>query len=148
MSEEAKADLGLERTRLSRVQERFHYIKKVGHGPYSDVYHVVKDDTHYGLKVMAKNNLGNDYIERFWLEASILSSLNHPGIIRFHDAFTDNDSLYLLTELLSGGGLLDYILERGAFSEVEAAAIIRSMLETIKYLHDSNYVHLDISMHI
>ena len=47
-------------------------------------------------------------------------------------------------ELLKGGELIQYILEKKSLNEPETAAILKTILEVIVYLHGHNVVHRDL----
>ena len=43
--------------------------------------------------------------------------------------------VYLVTELMRGGELLDRILKQKSFSEREASAVLHTITKTVEYLH-------------
>jgi serine/threonine protein kinase len=45
-------------------------------------------------------------------EIEILKVCQHPTIIRLYDVFENNDFIYIVMELLSGGDLFGYLSER------------------------------------
>lgn len=49
--------------------------------------------------------------------------------------YDDGRSVFLVTELLKGGELLDKILRQKFFSEREASAVLYTMTRTVEYLH-------------
>lgn len=49
--------------------------------------------------------------------------------------FDDGRSVYLVTELMKGGELLDKILRQKFFSEREASAVLHTITKTVEYLH-------------
>uniref|UniRef100_A0A671N0X2 non-specific serine/threonine protein kinase n=1 Tax=Sinocyclocheilus anshuiensis TaxID=1608454 RepID=A0A671N0X2_9TELE len=58
--------------------------------------------------------------------------------------FDDGLSVYLVTELLKGGELLDKILRQKFFSEREASAVLHTITKTVEYLHAQGVVHRDL----
>ena len=52
--------------------------------------------------------------------------------------------MYIVMEKLSGGELFERIVGKPRFSEVDAAKIIRPLLESVAYLHDLGIVHRDL----
>uniref|UniRef100_A0A8C1LJI0 non-specific serine/threonine protein kinase n=1 Tax=Cyprinus carpio TaxID=7962 RepID=A0A8C1LJI0_CYPCA len=58
--------------------------------------------------------------------------------------FDDGRSVYLVTELMKGGELLDKILRQKFFSEREASAVLHTITKTVEYLHAQGVVHRDL----
>lgn len=77
-------------------------------------------------------------------EAELLMKMNNPGIVHFYEWFETDDKLYIAMELLTGGDLLQFILEHGCFTENVARRIFRSIAGAVKYLHEKNIVHRDL----
>jgi len=65
---------------------------------------------------------------RLLYEIDILKNLNHPNIVRLYEVFEDKNSIFLVTELCEGRELFDEIIERGTFSELEAAIVTKQVL--------------------
>ena len=53
-------------------------------------------------------------------------------------------AVVLVTELVPGGELFDKIVELGAYSEGDAANIVKQVVEGVKYLHDMGVAHRDL----
>ncbi len=49
--------------------------------------------------------------------------------------YDDGRSVFLVTELMKGGELLDKILRQKFFSEREASAVLYTITKTVEYLH-------------
>lgn len=77
-------------------------------------------------------------------EVEILRRLDHPGCIKINETFENDETLYLILELVSGGELFDRIVDAKKFDEARAKACFRQMLEAIKYLHGQGIVHRDL----
>uniref|UniRef100_A0A673WVJ6 non-specific serine/threonine protein kinase n=1 Tax=Salmo trutta TaxID=8032 RepID=A0A673WVJ6_SALTR len=58
--------------------------------------------------------------------------------------YDDGRSVYLVTELMKGGELLDKILRQKFFSEREASAVLHTITKTVEYLHVQGVVHRDL----
>lgn len=56
--------------------------------------------------------------------------------------YDDGKHVYLVTELMRGGELLDKILRQKFFSEREASFVLHTISKTVEYLH-SQGVSLD-----
>lgn len=49
--------------------------------------------------------------------------------------YDNNKQVFLVTELMRGGELLDRILKQKFFSEREASAVLHTITKTVEYLH-------------
>jgi serine/threonine protein kinase len=47
---------------------------------------------------------------------------------------------------VTGGELFDKIVERGTYSEKDAAKLVSEILDAISYLHNSGVVHRDLKV--
>ena len=66
-----------------------------------------------------------------WMSQSVISSL-----VRFPPQVYDNGKqVFLVTELMRGGELLDRILKQKFFSEREASSVLHTITKTAEYLH-------------
>ncbi|KAL7979404.1 hypothetical protein Chor_004562, partial [Crotalus horridus] len=71
----------------------------------------------------------------------------HPNIITLKDVYDDGKYIYLVTELMKGGELLDRILRKKYFSEREASAVLYTIAKTVVHrdLKPSNILYMDDS---
>uniref|UniRef100_A0A8C1KCM3 non-specific serine/threonine protein kinase n=1 Tax=Cyprinus carpio TaxID=7962 RepID=A0A8C1KCM3_CYPCA len=58
--------------------------------------------------------------------------------------YDNGKQVYLVTELMRGGELLDRILKQKFFSEREASAVLHTITKTVEYLHCQGVVHRDL----
>lgn len=56
-------------------------------------------------------------------------------LISTPQVYDDGRSVFLVTELMKGGELLDKILRQKFFSEREASAVLYTITKTVEYLH-------------
>jgi hypothetical protein len=81
--------------------------------------------------------------ERFLREARAAARLHHPGIVAVHDVGRDHDTLYLVSELVHGISLADW-LKRRRFSFREAAQLIAQLADALDFAHRQGVVHRDV----
>ncbi|CAH8870505.1 unnamed protein product [Trichobilharzia szidati] len=77
-------------------------------------------------------------------EMECLMRLCHKNVLKLVDALISDNVLILVCEKLSGSNLLDSVLACENWSEMAAAAIIRSVLEALDHIHKQGVVHYDI----
>lgn len=102
----------------------------------------------FAVKSILKSKIQDvDVLRR---EIDILTEVDHPHIIHLEDVYEDAKYLHLVTELCTGGELYDRVIEKARspekhFSEMDAARIIRNILDAIRYIHDEKHiVHRDL----
>eukprot|EP00592_Proboscia_alata_P016144 CAMPEP_0194398810 /NCGR_PEP_ID=MMETSP0174-20130528/126315_1 /TAXON_ID=216777 /ORGANISM="Proboscia alata, Strain PI-D3" /LENGTH=459 /DNA_ID=CAMNT_0039195157 /DNA_START=151 /DNA_END=1530 /DNA_ORIENTATION=+ len=136
---------------LSDVRVKYHIVaKEVGHGHYGVVRKCQNRETKewFAIKSIRKSKVNK--IEVLLREIKILEEVDHPNIINLFEVHEDVKYLHLITELCTGGELFDRIIaktnsEEGHFSEKDAASLVRSILNAIKYCHDEKQiVHRDL----
>ena len=81
-------------------------------------------------------------------QIAVLKLVNHPNIIRMMGVYESRSHIYIVLELLEGGELFERIVGKPRFEEAQAAALIRSLLESVAYIHDLGIVHRDIKVSV
>lgn len=79
-------------------------------------------------------------------EIDILAQCDHPNVMFLKEYFEESNKIYLITELLTGGELLDAVLEKGNYAERDAKACMKQLLRGIEYLHSRNIAHRDLKL--
>ncbi|NWR21398.1 KCC4 kinase, partial [Emberiza fucata] len=77
-------------------------------------------------------------------EIGVLLRLSHPNIIKLKEIFETPTEISLVLELVTGGELFDRIVEKGYYSERDAADAVKQILEAVSYLHANGIVHRDL----
>ncbi len=67
-------------------------------------------------------------------------------MVKLFEIFEDEDNIYLILELMTGGELFDRIVDKEHYSEKEAADTIRPIVDAIKYCHSLGIVHRDLKV--
>src|SRR5215213_9913139 len=81
---------------------------------------------------------------RFLDEARILARFDHPGIVDVYGTFEENDTAYMVMELLRGKTLGQLVEERGPLTEAEAIDYIRRVGEALAVVHEASLLHRDL----
>ncbi|KAL8291782.1 hypothetical protein RQP46_002040 [Phenoliferia psychrophenolica] len=67
--------------------------------------------------------------------------LRHPHILALYEIIATESSIYLITELCTGGELFDYLVEKGRLSSNEARRVFGQLVLGVAHLHQSGVVH-------
>lgn len=93
------------------------------------------------MKILEKSKVPPAEEEKFIAEINVLKQLDHPHILRLYEFYQDKKNYYIIMELCTGGELFDQIIEKGSFSEKEAAVVMKELLSAIRYAHNHKIVH-------
>ncbi|RLN97542.1 hypothetical protein BBJ28_00006687 [Nothophytophthora sp. Chile5] len=75
---------------------------------------------------------------------SITNTIKHPNLITIHKVYEEHRKVYIIQELCTGGELYDRVVQRGKYSERDAASIMFQLVSALQALHAHNILHLDI----
>lgn len=92
-----------------------------------------------------QQELHNEGMRLFLQEAAALVKLKHPNIVRVLNFFRANGTVYMVMEYRPGKNLQRYIKSHdGNLSEHFLRTIFPPLLEGLKVVHDTGFLHLDI----
>lgn len=72
--------------------------------------------------------------------------LHHPHVTKLFEVIASESSIWLITELCSGGELFDYLAEKGRLSEDEGRVIFGQLCLAVGYIHEKGVVHRDLKL--
>ncbi|KAK7121765.1 hypothetical protein R3I93_022752 [Phoxinus phoxinus] len=127
------------------IRKIFELKEILGTGAFSEVVLAQEKATGdmYAVKCIPKKALrGKESgIEN---EIAVLRKVKHENIVALEDIYESPSHLYLIMQLVSGGELFDRIVERGFYTEQDASALIKQVLDAVNYLHSLGIVHRDL----
>ena len=107
----------------SDFHSKFSAIKMIGKGSFARVYLVEDKEkkTRFAVKAFSKEYLltQNKGKESLINEIEVMRELRHPHIMLLEEVHESQNSIYLVTELLEGGELFNYVSDRGPLSPKE-----------------------------
>lgn len=78
-------------------------------------------------------------------EVSILRVVDHKNIVHFYEVFEDDESIYLVIELLYGGELFKRIFN-AKIPESTIAIIIGNLAQALQSFHEMGIIHRDLKL--
>lgn len=131
----------------------FTILNTLGMGTFSKVKLARHSETGvmYAVKVTPKSNPATivsdpQSIPMVAKEPEILRNLHHPNLLEFVDSFETEKYSYLLTELVSGGELFEYLEKHDHLAERDARAVFRQLAEGVAYMHSKYVCHRDLKV--
>ena len=99
----------------------------------------------FAVKSIALKKLTEKEYQDLILEVKIISSLEHPHIVKFYETYHDNKYFHIVTELCRGNNLDKRLKKmKGRMKEEHAKIIILKILHAINYCHSNGVVHRDL----
>jgi len=102
------------------------------------------------IKVLPQTQIDkhSSVLDRFYVEAQAVASLDHPNIVRAYDVskeVKDNKEIhYLVMEFVEGQDAQATVQETGPLDYVKAAEIIRQTANGLAHAHENGLIHRDI----
>lgn len=127
-------------------KDRYKLGETLGEGAFSKVQAAYSKSggPKRACKIVERDNLPLDDEDSLRSEVAILSSMNHPNIVKCFDFFEESKQFMVILEYLEGGELFDRIVKKSYYNEREARDLIKILLSAIRYCHDRNVVHRDL----
>lgn len=102
----------------------------------------------FAVKQMPKKTFGG-WIDDFKDVFETLKTLDHPWLLKYYEAYEDDEYLYIVMELFKGEQLLDFILSKtesgpGYLPERTASQLIKNLVSVTDYLHENGIIHRDL----
>jgi serine/threonine protein kinase len=129
------------------VDGRYRIEHKLAAGGFGAIYQAtdLQIGRQVALKVLHRELAGDgNIVARFRREAAALAKLKSPHTLTLYDVGEDDQTLYLVMELLRGESLQDEYDRAGPLSWRRMAAIARGVCNSLREAHDAGIVHRDL----
>ena len=70
--------------------------------------------------------------------------MDHKAVIKLYEVYENDDMIFLVMELLTGGELFKKLQGHGTFNEEFCAALMKNLFSGIAYVHTKNVLHRDL----
>jgi len=129
------------------MPRRYRAIRQVGRGGMADVYETVDSvlEGRVAFKSLRSSLRRDPYARAYMLrEARLLAKLDHPHIVRVHDAGEDARLPFVVQEWVPGM-TLDALIAPGCGLPLPTLMqIIKPLCDALDYMHAHHVVHCDV----
>jgi len=126
--------------------ELYNLGDELGKGVFSTVRlgHHKDKGSKFAIKIIKKPEM--EEFDKLCLqqEIDVLTSLNHPHIIRLYDVFECKETVHMVLELVEGGELLQRLVQKKNYNEREARDVCKTVMEAMNHCHQHKIAHRDL----
>jgi hypothetical protein len=125
------------------VLDRYRLVRRLGGGGFGVVWlaHDLKLDRTVAVKRIPAPDA--DTARRAQREAVAAARLQHPAIVALHEAGSDDENVYLVSELVRGATFAR-LLEEGALSDRDVVKIGVALCDALAHAHHRGVIHRDV----
>jgi eukaryotic-like serine/threonine-protein kinase len=135
---------------MLQIGDQFDHFQIRGHiaqGGMSDIYRAydLLSGKDVVLKVPDRMTIGDPaQFERFQRELEVMRTLDHPSILKGLGSGRYNNTPYLVTELVSGESMRDFVHRVAPLQPDKAIELIRKIADGLAHCHDHGIIHRDL----
>ena len=128
-----------------RMLGNFKLTALLGTGAFGSVWraHDEELDRDVAIKIPRRSQLDPTQSEQFFREARISAQLDHPNIVSVHEIGRDGDTVYIVSDLVHGVPLSQWMQER-TLNVKETAQLCETLATAIQHAHALGVVHRDL----
>lgn len=119
----------------------------LGRGAMGRVYVGERRSTRERLAIkVLRSELSDDpeIVARFLQERTVLTGLEHPGLVRVHDLVLEAGTAAVVMDLVVGTDLRRILVEREVLTDLQVALVGSEILEALSIVHTRGIVHRDV----
>ena len=131
-------------TTMSHVGH-FELIERIGVGGFGSVWKArdTELDRTVAVKIPRRGEMDAEETEKFLREARAAAQLKHPNIVAVHEIGRDGETVYIVSDLVRGITLDDWLTGQQPTSR-EAAELCIKISEALHHAHEKGVIHRDL----
>ncbi|XP_058090554.1 calcium-dependent protein kinase 5-like isoform X2 [Magnolia sinica] len=130
------------------IRDVYTLGRKLGQGQFGTTYLCTEISTgiEYACKSISKRKLiAKEDVEDVRREIQIMHHLaGHKNVVTIKGAYEDSLYVHIVMELCGGGELFDRIIQRGQYSEQNAAQLTKIIVGVVEACHSLGVIHRDL----
>ena len=119
-------------------------VKKLGGGQFGEMWMGIwNGTTEVAVKTLKPGTIG---ASEFLKEVSVMKNLRHPSLVQLYAVCTKEEPIYIITELMKHGSLLEYLKGDGRSLKLPQLINMGAQVASgMAYFEWKNYAHRDLS---
>jgi len=125
-------------------RQSLKFLRKLGSGQFGEVWEGIwNSTTPVAIKTLKPGTMDP---KDFLTEAQIMKKLRHPKLIQLYAVCTLEEPIYIITELMKNGSLLEYLQGKGRTAKLPQLIDMSAQIAAgMAYLESQNYIHRDLA---
>ena len=125
-------------------RRQIRLVRKLGAGQFGEVWEGLwNNTTSVAVKTLKRGTMSP---QEFLQEAALMKKLRHQKLIQLYAVCTKEEPIYIITELMKHGSLLEFL--RGDGRSLKLPQLIDMSVQVasgMAYLEEQNYIHGDLA---
>uniref|UniRef100_A0A8D1WH50 Tyrosine-protein kinase n=1 Tax=Sus scrofa TaxID=9823 RepID=A0A8D1WH50_PIG len=125
-------------------RESIKLVKRLGAGQFGEVWMgYYNNSTKVAVKTLKPGTMS---VQAFLEEANLMKTLQHDKLVRLYAVVTKEEPIYIITEYMAKGSLLDFLKsdEGGKVLLPKLIDFSAQIAEGMAYIERKNYIHRDL----
>ncbi|XP_041103507.1 tyrosine-protein kinase Lyn-like isoform X2 [Polyodon spathula] len=139
-----KAQMPWDKDAWEISKESIKMVKKLGAGQFGEVWLAYyNNSTKVAVKTLKPGTMS---VQAFLEEANLMKALQHDRLVRLYAVVTKVEPIYIITEFMANGSLLDFLKSEEGNKLLLPKLIDFSaqIAEGMAYIEKKNYIHRDL----
>ena len=124
---------------------RFELLERLGGGAFGTVWRARDPllDRQVAIKIPRARDFAAPDVDNLLREARSAAQLRHPNIVRVHEVVRDAGSAYIVSDLVDGVTLAEWLKARLPTAR-EAAELCAKIARALQHAHEHGVIHRDL----